>query len=270
MKPNVEPRTGASPSLRFESHGVGFQISATATALLERIEAALPVGTRRTNRFLDAVSYEFAKHSSQSLYSLTIDGVWLAGPASLDDVLAIFEPNLIMRIAERAPHHTFVHAGVVRFHGRGIMFPGYSFAGKTTLVAELVRAGALYYSDEYALIDRDGFVHPYPRSLQMRKPGEDIQTATPVDEIGGVAGNDPMTIDLVAFCTYKAGGHFRPRTVTPGRAALEMLQYTMSARFAPEAALGALQRVVTNATLLKGTRGDTSQVIDFLTRRFPA
>ena len=49
-----------------------------------------------------------------------------------------------------------------------------------------------------------------------------------------------------------------------------MLQYTMSARYAPEAALGALQRVVTRATLLKGTRGESSQVIDFLAKRFSA
>ena len=58
--------------------------------------------------------------------------------------------------------------------------------------------------------------------------------------------------------------------MTPVRAALEMLQYTMSARYAPEAALGALQRVVTRATLLKGTRGESSQVIDFLAKRFSA
>lgn len=270
VRPRAEHVAAPPRRLCITAHGVPIEICASEAPILERIEAGLPEGSRRTRRTRDAASYAFWKHPSQARYGLTIDGAWLAGPALLDDVLAVFEPHLIMRIAERAPHHTFVHAGVVRFHGRGIMLPGYSFAGKTTLVAELVRAGALYYSDEYALLDRDGFAHPYPRPLQMRKPGERTQTSIPVGEIGGVAGSEPIAIDLVAFCTYKKGGRFRPRTVTPGRAALEMLQYTMSARHAPEAALGALQRVVTGAALIKGTRGETSQVIDFLAKRFPA
>jgi hypothetical protein len=34
-----------------------------------------------------------------------------------------------------------------------------SYSGKTTLVSELIRAGATYYSDEYAVIDERGRVH---------------------------------------------------------------------------------------------------------------
>ena len=251
------------------SHGVPLEICATEISILERAGASLPVGTQATPHSTTAASYDFRKHPSEELHTLFIDGIRLVGPAPLDDVFAVFEPHLIMRIAERAPHHTFVHAGVVQFRGRGILFPGYSFAGKTTLVAELVRAGALYYSDEYAVLDSGGFAHPYPRPLQMRKPGERTQTAIPIGDIGGIAGTDPIGIDLVAFCTYKPHGRFRPRAVTPGRAALEMLKYTMSARYAPEAALRALQCVVTSATLLKSTRGDASQVIGFLDERFP-
>lgn len=246
------------------------EICATEPFVLDRVRARLPIGTRPTPRATDAASYAFWKNPSEELYALSIDGTWLAGPAPLDDVFAVFEPNLIMRIAERAPHHTFVHAGVVRFRERGIMLPGYSFAGKTTLVAALVRAGAIYYSDEYAVLDRAGFAHPYPRPLQMREPGGVKQTAIPVGDIGGIAGIEPIKIDVVAFCTYEPDGRFRPRAVTAGRAALEMLRYTMSARYAPEAALDALQRVVSSATLLEGTRGDTSQVIDFFAERFSA
>jgi hypothetical protein len=42
-----------------------------------------------------------------------------------------------------------------------MVLPGKSFAGKTTLVAALVRAGAEYWSDEYAVLDANGDVHPY-------------------------------------------------------------------------------------------------------------
>ena len=37
-------------------------------------------------------------------------------------------------VAERAPDHLFVHAGVVGWEGLAIVMPGASFAGKTTLV----------------------------------------------------------------------------------------------------------------------------------------
>ena len=41
--------------------------------------------------------------------------------------------------------------------GRAIVIPGRTFSGKSTLVAELVRAGATYYSDEYAVEDETTF-----------------------------------------------------------------------------------------------------------------
>jgi len=131
-----------------------------------------------------------------------------------------------------------------------------------------VRAGASYYSDEYAVLDRDGRVHPYPRALQMREPGDHRQTAVAVHELGGAAGTDPLDVALVLFCRYKPGGVWRPRNVSSGRAALEMFRYTMCAQFAPEAALRTFARVLSNAPALKGTRGDTAQVLDFIAERF--
>jgi hypothetical protein len=44
----------------------------------------------------------------------------------------------------------------------------------------------------------------------------------------------------------------------------------MSAQHAPEATLSALQRVVASETLLKGTRGEASQVIEFVADTFGA
>ena len=122
-----------------------------------------------------------------------------------------FEPHF-MRIAERAPNHTFVHAGVVSFRGNGIMLPGFSFAGKAALIADFVRVGALYYSEEYAVRDRDRFARPYPRLLQMREPGERVQTSIPVGEIGGIASKDAISIGVVAFSTYKLESRFHPRS----------------------------------------------------------
>lgn len=252
------------------AHGVRVEIVANERHVLERAASLLPTGSQPVDLSEVDASYRFSEDPSGAGHILTIDGERIAGPGALDRVLESFEPHLTVRIAERAPRHVFVHAGVVGWRGRAILLPGYSFAGKTTLVAELVRAGALYYSDEYALLDREGRVHPYPRALQMRKPGERTQTRLAVNELGGTIGREPLTVGLIAFCRYKSGARWRPRRLTPGRAVLEMFGYTMSARYAPDTALSTLQRTVAGATLLKGTRGEAAQIIDFISGSFDA
>ena len=71
----------------------------------------------------------------------------------------------------------------------GSWLPGHSFSGKSTLVAALVRAGAVYYSDEFAVLDPDGFVHPYAKALSL-------DVARQVEELGGVAGDEPLPARL--------------------------------------------------------------------------
>jgi len=147
------------------AHGVQIEICASETSVPDCVRARLPGGSRKTAHATGVAEYAFWKHPTEDFYALSLNGTWLVSPAPLDSVSEFFEPFLIMRIAERAAKHTFVHTGVVSFCGHGIMLPGYSFAGKTTIVAEFVRVGALYYSDEYAVLDRDRFAHPYPRPL---------------------------------------------------------------------------------------------------------
>ena len=72
-----------------------------------------------------------------------------------------------------------MHAGVVGWKGWALVLPGKSGAGKTTLVAELIRAGATYYSDEYAVLDERGRVHPYARPLAVRVDGWRQRRRTP-------------------------------------------------------------------------------------------
>ena len=54
-----------------------------------------------------------------------------------------------------------------------------------TQTVALGRAGALYYSDEYAPLDGEGFVHPYPKPLSLRKGGGHIDHD--VASLGGTA-----------------------------------------------------------------------------------
>jgi hypothetical protein len=156
----------------------------------------------------------------------------------------------------------FVHAGVVGWQGGAIVLPGRSFAGKSTLVDALVRAGARYYSDEYAVLDERGRVHPFARALKLRaRPGETRErAAAPVLP----AGTRPLPVRLVALTHYQAGARWRSQSLSAGQALLALMESTVPVRHRPEATLKTLREVVTRATVIKGVRGEVEEAVEKL------
>src|SRR6185312_3555780 len=115
--------------------------------------------------------------------------------------LQAFESKLALHVAAESRTFLFVHAGVVGWRGRAIVLPGRTHAGKSTLVAALVRAGATYYSDEYALVDGDGRVWPYPRPLSLRRARGPVRVRP--ERLGRV-GRGPLPVGLVVLCRFAA------------------------------------------------------------------
>ncbi len=142
--------------------------------------------------------------------------------------------------------------------GSRSILPGFSHAGKSTLVAELVRAGATYYSDEFALLDPEGYVHPFTRTLQMRRPGSSEQTPLPLAQLNGQAGRDPLPIALVIFTEFADGARWAPETLPPGRAVLEMLLHAVPVQRTPARVLATLTATVRNATAWRSKRGEAA------------
>src|SRR5205807_988768 len=151
--------------------------------------------------------------------------------------LELLESYVRLRVAERARARIFIHAGVVGWQGGAILLPGQSSAGKTTLVAELVRAGTLYYSDEYAVVDSKGRVHPFAQPLAMRGPEGGPQIKCPVEQLGGQEGQAPLSVRLVAITRYEAGAVWRPHQLTRGEGILALLEHTVAARRKPATVL---------------------------------
>ena len=114
-----------------------------------------------------------------------------------DLVLDAFESDVQIYVGIMARRKIFVHAGAVEWQGRIVVIPGLSMSGKTMLTAELVRAGATYYSDEYAVLDEHGRVHPYPRQLGMRAAGAGEQTKVRADALGGIVGVKALAVGMV-------------------------------------------------------------------------
>jgi hypothetical protein len=190
--------------------------------------------------------------------------------SSLGEALRMLEVFVHLYVAERSRRRVFVHAGVVGWRGRAILVPGRSLSGKSTLVAALVQAGADYYSDEFALVDRRGLVHPYPIPLALRVDGADRPPVKrTVEMLSGTVGDRPLPAGLVVLTRYEAGAQWRPRTLSPGRALLELLDHALAARYSPERVMKALAPLVTGATILKGKRGDASTVAERILYHLP-
>ena len=139
-----------------------------------------------------------------------------------------------------------------------ILIPGPSFSGKTTLVAALVRAGAAYYSDEYAVLDERGLVHPYPKPLSIRDGGLH-GTDHEVASLGGKAGTDPLRVAVIAVTSYRPGARWEPERQSPGTGAMALLANTVPARDRPAQALAAVRQAAASAVVLEGERGGAAE-----------
>ncbi len=176
------------------------------------------------------------------------------------------ESSIQMDIAELARPFLFVHAGVVGWNGRAIVLPGSSFAGKSTLVAALVNAGAVYFSDEYAVLDSSGRVHPYARELSLREgpmgpDGRmDLGDRAPRDD-----GNDQsLEIGLVALLQYEVDGHFKVERLSPTQGILAMCKHVVAIQHRPKETFDVLGKIMSSAEVVEGTRGEVEESIECL------
>ena len=198
-------------------------------------------------------------------YRLYLDSILLDASANLDDVITRLESELHFQIALRARTALFVHAGVVGWRGRAILVPGRSRSGKTSLVAALARAGAEYYSDEYAVVDSGGYVHPYAKPLSIR--GKDgVARSTDPKPFGARVGSKPIRAGLIVSTHYSPGAQFQPTFSGPGRGLLCLIDNTVVVRERPRFALDTLTPVAHDAQTLEGVRGEAADAATLLTR----
>jgi hypothetical protein len=135
------------------------------------------------------------------------------------DVVDTHERRLHMHLATKTRVVIYVHAGVVIWRGGAVVMPGRSYAGKSTLVHALVQAGAGYFSDEYAIIDQSGLVHPFPRPISLRdgKETRRINAAS----LGYLPPASALPVRAVLIGRYLSGSQWSPVSATSGEAVLD-------------------------------------------------
>ncbi len=251
----------------FIAYGVPFHLCADSESVLQAMLSVLPFGTATARiSASSAAAFTLATPRDGSRFKLSRDALTIAHGDDLDAALALLGQELLLHVGVHAPDRIFVHAGVVSLRGRALLLPGFSCAGKTTLVAELIQRGATYYSDDYALLDARGMVHPYARDLQVREPGRSARKKIAAADLNGKTASEPGAVALVVFTEFVEGAAWHPEPLSPGLAALEMLRHAIAARQRPAQSMAAIERVMSSATAWRSPRGEASLAAESLLR----
>ena len=263
---------------QFVAYGVRIGVRVDSRELLDAlvqdpVRMPLPFGWRVAgDHELDgplSVRYElFAGVSGGACpsYRVYAGGNLVADVRSLAEAAQALSAHAELLVAERAPDHLFVHAGVVGWDGHAVVMPGASFAGKTTFVQAWLEAGATYYSDEFAVLDRDGRVHPFARPLAIRDGSTALTRRVPVAALDAETGTAPLPIGLVLVTAYRAGARWRPRRLTAAQTFLALMRHTVAARGTPAHSMPILKQAVSRGIAFAGLRGEARPLVPLVLR----
>ncbi|MBI4819191.1 MAG: hypothetical protein HY791_23165 [Deltaproteobacteria bacterium] len=225
----------AGPTVHLSAYGVELSVNLPDRESLAELVLALPPELAS----ISAPSRPVSAH--------TIDVV----PG--DDWLRHLERELGKSLASRSAEFVFLHAGLVAFRGHGILIPGRSWAGKSVLVEAFIRAGASYYSDEFAVFGRDGLARSFARRLCVRSPFGNRRWI----DVPRVVG-PPIPISLILATRFVAGARWKPAIKRGAFAVLPVIDSAMVGRLAPERVLSLAAKLAKSAVGLEGPRPNAS------------
>lgn len=260
----------------FESYGVVVEIAADDDDMLAEAGKTVIKAFGSNATIFERESLEpnttFGITHEGETFSLFKNGFEISAGPSKRNFFKYLNSALRLEIAEFAMDRIFVHAGVVGWKGHAIIIPGTSFSGKSTLTAELVKAGAEYYSDEYAVLGADGAVSPFPRHISMRYFGATREKDVPVEDLGGKQGTVAIPAGMVLFTEFSRSAKWEPEVLTAGKGIMELIPNTLSMRRDPAFSLKVLDLVAQRAIIVKSPRGDAKKfaklLLDFFEKNY--
>lgn len=256
--------------LCFVAYGLRIGVRVTVSELLpELLEMAppdwRPSSTRNTQWMYSLSSVPSRRKPGATLHQLYTGGTLVTRGSDFRRVRRAFAEDLRLHLAVHSPWRVFIHAGAVGWKGKAIVMPGNAGSGKTRLTAALVKAGATLLSDEHAILDRKGRVHPYPLPLRMREKGHSRWSEVSAEALGGEAQARPLPVGLILSTRYDPAGPVRPRRMSEGRAALALMAHAVQARLRPGRVMETAGRAAAAATFrFQGRRGEADEIVDTL------
>ncbi|HQX81124.1 MAG TPA: hypothetical protein PKW63_05165 [Vicinamibacterales bacterium] len=263
-------RLGWTEGTTYSAFGLRFGLRSNDPSALTEATRHAPLGWQSSPMEVVDILYSLrvaapSPRRGQRNFNLLYCGSGLiARSFDLAPLFTAFHRHAELLTALRAQNCVFLHAGVVGWRGRALIIPGRSMTGKTTLVSALVRAGAEYYSDEFAVLDKAGQVHPYPVPLSVRGTAGEPGVRTPVESLGGQAGTGPLPLGLIVVTRYAPTATWCPLPLSPAVALLACMDNAVAAQREPESTMPILRLAVLGAHAIESERGEASVVAPLL------
>ena len=255
----------------FESFGVTVRIDSNTQEMVDEGERMVRVSLVNMLRPVTrkSVDQSFEIRRNKTNYALYHNGEGMTACRGRKKFFRFFDSIIRIVVGEHAVDRVFLHAGAVGWKGKAIVMPAESFKGKSTLTAELVRQGADYYSDDFAIFDKQGLLHPFPRPISMRTDdGKYVPYDLSLESLGVAAATRPLPVGLVLFTQYEPGKKWKPLTLTAGQGVLEMIPFALPLRRDPELSLRVLNNIATRAIIASSPRGAAEKfaqkILDFV------
>lgn len=258
--------------LGFHAYGVSVGVRSDSPEVIDELPEYLPPGWRPASfTNVPTVFAICAPAREEAEWCVRTDtGGEVRFPGRLA-ALEYFESTCHLYVAEHARDLAFIHAGVVGLGDAVALFPGRSRAGKSMLTRACVRAGALFYSDEFAILDREGKVHPFPRPLSIRRGEGKRADRVSVEAVGGRVAAGPGRVALVLMTRFVPDAVWAPRALTRGQGVLSLLDNAPGARAHPDTVLTIVSEALREACVLETERGEAEEtavrVLELLSER---
>lgn len=172
---------------------------------------------------------------------------------------------------DRTRGNVLIHASAAAREGLAVLLPGPMGAGKSTVVAGLVRAGLEYLTDEVVALDpATGRVRPYPKYLSLGAspvavpdPSPAVrefvgdQTLVPPDVIRvGAAAREAAVARIVVMPRYQPGTAAALELLRPAEALAALAEHTFHLEEDGPLALAVLASVVEQSRCYRLISGD--------------
>ncbi len=252
--------------LRIECFGVKIEIETSTYKIYRfvktRLDDVFPVCWQMTTA--SSFEHRFCFLEDAGQFSVFKNNLEIGVAGSLEKGFGILESNLRLTAAEFTKQVVFLHAGVVGWEGKALIIPGKSFSGKTTLVAEFVKRGFLYLSDEYAVIDKQGLIHPFPKKLSVRGIIDDFtQMDFDVEQLGGKRGVEPLPAGFLLVTEYRRNAFVAQLSeASAGAGMMACLANSISIRQQPQLVLEVIDSMLARCRIFQNERGAARAFVD--------
>jgi len=231
------------------------RVTCSSVELCELINRYVFPPIPRCGSIPDQPGIDLAIHESADGIEVLLNGDRIAVEASKQMAMLAAVKTLDEAVVHRLKRYRAVHSGAVLLEGRALLIPGLTHAGKSSLVSELLRCGAVCFSDEYALIGDDGLVHPYPRPLLLRA-GRPQQSLVLPEELGSTYALHPAPVAWIVAVDYAPDAEWKVQLLSQSEAVMMLLRNTPHEMEQSPRLIDFFLRAAANAVCYEGRRGD--------------